>query len=279
MKTLQISGVVGWYYGQSSRPEQRTGAIYDEITAQADRIRVALNDTPIIDAHLDEHTTARQDKGPARDPGRYQPGAPDAGQAPSTGSDTIVAGSEVHFRHIRIRELAGNPPVPEAAGRPDEGFRRLTNGLDLAGWRAAPDIWGRWRSHAGTLANDGTGQDHLAKDLWTQEAFDNFIVQVDWRLVGEPRDRPVAVVLPDGSEAVDQTGRPITVMVPDAGDSGIYLRGSTDCLVHIGCRPVGSGAIAGYRANPALPVEIRREVIPLIAAEICISSRCPERRY
>ena len=69
------------YYGGRSRPQQRTGSIYDEIaakgvsapvgqwsaweiTARGSRITVAINGRKVLDADLSRETKARQQKGP-----------------------------------------------------------------------------------------------------------------------------------------------------------------------------------------------------------------------
>ncbi len=69
------------YYRGRSRPEQRTGSIYDEIaakgvlapvgqwsaweiTARGSRITVAINGRKVLDADLSRETKARQQKGP-----------------------------------------------------------------------------------------------------------------------------------------------------------------------------------------------------------------------
>src|SRR5436190_8049987 len=58
-----------------------------------------------------------------------------------------------------------------------------------------------------------------------------------------------------------------TVEVPDAGDSGIYLRGSRKAEVNIWSSPIGSGEVWGYRDDLKLPANIREGVTPKLKAD------------
>jgi len=53
----------------------------------------------------------------------------------------------------------------------------------------------------------------------------------------------------------------------DAGDSGIYLRGSSKSQVNIWCWSVGSGEVYGYRTDTTLPAEVRAGVTPRLKAD------------
>jgi hypothetical protein len=55
--------------------------------------------------------------------------------------------------------------------------------------------------------------------------------------------------------------------VLDAGDSGIYLRGTSKCQINIWNWPVGSGEIWGYRTDQDMPAEVRRDATPMICAD------------
>ena len=75
------------------------------------------------------------------------------------------------------------------------------------------------------------------------------------------------MILPDGSQATDSDGNALTVTVLDAGDSGIYLRGTSKCQINIWNWPVGSGEIWGYRTDPAMHGEVRRAATPMFQAD------------
>ena len=175
-------------------------------------------------------------------------------------------GSEVHFRNIRIRELPGTNPPADVVAKEDEGFRCLYNGLDLRGWKQAPGHENHWQAKDWILDYDGKSE---ASDtnLWTQEAFGDFILIVDWRLPAEPGTEQVPVIGPDGSQATNSEGKALTVSVPAAGDSGIYLRGGSKSQVNIWNWPVGSGEIWGYRTDDNMPPEVRRAATPILNAD------------
>ena len=175
-------------------------------------------------------------------------------------------GSEVHFRNIRIRELPGsNPPADEVAKK-EQGFRSLYNGLDLRGFKQAKGHQGHWRAKNWILDYDGKSEAR-DKNLWTQEEFGNFTLIVDWRLPAEPQMKDVPVILPDGSQATDSNGKGLTASVPVAGDSGIYLRGSSKSQINIWNWPVGSGEIWGYRTDKNMPPDVRRAATPILNAD------------
>jgi hypothetical protein len=177
-------------------------------------------------------------------------------------------GSEIHFRNIRIQELPSSPIAPELVASRDEGFRTLYNGLDLRGWKDVPGNQGHWVANNWRIEYDG--QSEAAGEeahLWTEREYEDFILIVDWRLPGDPVVRDRGVIWPDGTDAVDATGDPLTVPVLHGGDSGIYLRGTSKAQVNIWSSPVGSGEIYGYRTDTTMPPEVRRSATPIQRAD------------
>ncbi len=170
-------------------------------------------------------------------------------------------GSECHFRNIRIIELPSTDPKPEETAVAVKGFVPLYTGEDLTNWRADPGHEGHWQPNDWRLAYDGQSE---AKDksLWTEKEFGDFTLVCDWRWTRKPEAKPLPVLLPSGDQAVDENGQPKTEMGPDAGDSGIYLRGSSKSQVNIWCWPIGSGEVWGYRTDNSQPPEIRAGVTP-----------------
>jgi len=175
-------------------------------------------------------------------------------------------GSEVHFRDIRIRELPGSNPPPDEVAEKDIGFRSLYNGLDLRGWKQPEGHQGHWRAKDWVLDYDGKSEAQ-DKNLWTQEEFGNFTLIVDWCLPAKPKTGQVPVILPDGSQATDSNGKSVTASVPAAGDSGIYLRGSSKSQINIWNWPIGSGEIWGYRTDKNMPPELRKASTPIVKAD------------
>lgn len=173
-------------------------------------------------------------------------------------------GSEIHFRNLRIKELPpADPPLPpEHVARADEGFVPLYTGVDFSGWKYGPEHEGHWKAADWKIAFDGKGA-----DLWSEKSYRDFVLIADWRWTqpGTPTQRPV--ILPTGEQARNDDGTPKTIEVIDAGDSGIYLRGSSKSQVNMWCWPVGSGEVYGYRTDAAMPPDVKAGVTPSQVAD------------
>lgn len=176
-------------------------------------------------------------------------------------------GSECHFRNIRIKELPSTNAKPEeTAPLADTGFKLLYNGIDLTGWKKNPDHQGHWQPKDWVLHYDGkaAGND---PHLWSEKSYRDFVLVCDWRFPTRPTKQSWPVILPNGDEAKNPDGTPKMMEVPDAGDSGIYLRGNDKSQVNIWCRPVGSGEVYGYRTDRNMPPEVRAGVTPKEVAD------------
>jgi len=177
-------------------------------------------------------------------------------------------GGVIDFRNIRIRELPGSNPPPEVTAHEAEGFRPLFNGVDFRGWKQVPGNVGHWRVADGVIIYDGKskakGDD---RNLWTEESFGDFELIVDWRQPGKVKIDHVPVILPDGSTLKDENGEEVKIDVKDAGDSGIYVRGSSKNQINIWNWPVGSGEIWGYRTDKSMPAEVRAAATPIQNAD------------
>jgi hypothetical protein len=139
----------------------------------------------------------------------------------------------------------------------DDGFVPLYNGTDLREWDAKPEHQGHWNPRDWTLTFDGQGA-----DLWTKKSYKDFILTADWRWTAPPTPAQRPVILPDGAEQKDAQGKTVTKEVMDAGDSGIYLRGSSKNQVNLWCWPIGSGEIYGHRTDPAASPQLRAAATP-----------------
>lgn len=172
-------------------------------------------------------------------------------------------GTEVHFRNLKIQELPAEMRLEDDLIAPEaRGFTSLYNGRDFHGWDYKPEHEGHWTSEDWRLAYDGG-----ASDLWTTAEYGDFEMMVDWRWTGEavPTERPIIEL--DGTIAKDAAGKDRMVTVPDAGDSGIYLRGSSKSQVNIWCWPIGSGEVYGYRTDTSMSDEVRAGVTPREVAD------------
>ena len=173
-------------------------------------------------------------------------------------------GSEVHFRNIRIKRLPPASPglMPDLIAATAQGFRPLYNGVDLDEWNVTEEHQGHWTPRDWRLVFDGQGT-----DLWSKESFADFEMICDWRWTDTPVETQRPVILPDGSVQTNEVGSQATVAVMDAGDSGIYLRGSSKSQVNIWCWPIGSGEVYGYRTDASMPPEVRAGVTPRVVAD------------
>jgi len=176
-------------------------------------------------------------------------------------------GGQVYYRNIRIRELPSSNPPAEMVAKKAEGYRILYNGLDLRGWKMPDGHEGHWQAKNWILDYDGKSEAEGDKSLWSKEEFGNFVLIADWRQPRQPKAEQAPVILPDGSDALDAEGKPKTVEVKDAGDSGIYIRGTSKSQINIWNWPCGSGEIWGYRTDKNMPPQVRRAATPLLKAD------------
>src|SRR5205807_4541113 len=89
----------------------------------------------------------------------------------------------------------------------------------------------------------------------------------DWKFTRKPVKTQRPIILPNGDYDLDQNGKQKTEEVLDAGDSGIYLRGTSKAQVNIWCWPIGSGEVYGYRTDKKQPPEVRAGVTPKVKAD------------
>ena len=157
--------------------------------------------------------------------------------------------------------LSGEDVAAKAA---EHGFVPLVEGSSLAGWKHFPWFEGHWVTRQGVISCDGQikvkrGQE---RNLWTEKEYGDFVLVADWRLTGEPKLAERNAFAPEGHFLVDADGKRVRHKILDAGDSGIYLRGSGRYQVNIWSQPMGSGDINAYHKDLKLPPEIRRTYVP-----------------
>ncbi len=153
------------------------------------------------------------------------------------------------------------------AARPAAGFTSLFNGRDFSGWKVPEGDGGHWKVIGGVIDYDAESEAKGDKSLWSERAFGDFVLRVDWRIKETPYVNPrVPYVLPDGTHARDIRGEVMRLALPDS-DSGIFLRGSGKNQVNIWCWPIGSGELYGYRTDLRQPPEVRAGVTPRTQAD------------
>jgi hypothetical protein len=147
------------------------------------------------------------------------------------------------------------------------GFVSLFNGRDLAGWKVPDGDNGHWKVVDGVIDYDAQSEAAKDKNLWSEKSYRDFVFRVDWRIKATPyRNRNARIVMPDGSDKMDENGKVIQIDVPDS-DSGILLRGTGKAQVNIWCWPVGSGEFYGYRTDRTMPQAIKAAVTPKVNAD------------
>ena len=87
-------------------------------------------------------------------------------------------GSPIEFRNLRVQELPAPGALPPGMiATPEEHFRPLYNGLDLAGWKVAADAPAAWKADDWTLTS-GTAS---APPLLSAEPVGDGEFIFDWR--------------------------------------------------------------------------------------------------
>ncbi len=175
-------------------------------------------------------------------------------------------GAPIDFRNIRIKELPSSGAPAELTAPVDEGFRPLYTGVDLRGWKVGPGMEGHWKAQNWNLVYDGKAEGK-EKDLWSEQEFGDFVLVADWRFPNKPTPKKLQIILPNGDDALNADGSKKMEEAAFAGDSGIYLRGSSKAQVNITCKTIGSGEVYGYRVDKALPPEVRAGATPKLKAD------------
>ena len=182
------------------------------------------------------------------------------------------------FVKYAVTSIAGSSLVcgtaMATAQRPPKGFVALFDGKDLSAWRADDEAKKHWVVRNGIIDFDGKDENPQGqkRHLWSVKEYADFTLRVDWRFPGTARELEHEIILPNGDYALDAAGKRKKEKVMDAGDSGIYLRGSDKSQVNMWCWPIGSGEVYGYRNDMKLPPEVRAGVTPKKHADRPIGS-------
>jgi hypothetical protein len=174
---------------------------------------------------------------------------------------------ECHFRNIRLTPRPSSNPPADKVGQTDLGMTSLFDGLTFNGWKFKDGFKGHWVAKDGIIVYDGKATGAGGKDLWTEKEYGDFELIADWRLSMTPKMKGHPIVLPNGDFDLDENGKRKTTPKLDAGDTGIYLRGSTKAQLNIWSQDLGSGEINGYRTDKKQPADVRLACIPLKKAD------------
>jgi len=165
-------------------------------------------------------------------------------------------------------EADAAPGAPTEGELQTQGYSPLIDDA-LSHWQLEPWHEGHWTVRDGVVAYDGKGEHKRFQknSLWTKDRYGDVQIYVEWRLPATPADKPHPIVLFNGDFLLDEQGKRITRPRPDAGDSGVLLRGVLRCQANIWCQELGSGEINGYRTDRKMPQEVRRACIPIERAD------------
>lgn len=173
-------------------------------------------------------------------------------------------GAECWFKNLVITELPSTNPKPEEIADVAHDWTNLYTGLDLSGWKVLKEHEGHWQPRDWRLYYDGKS----GKDLWSEKEYGDFQMVCDWRLDPKHAKKTMRpVILANGEYEKTADGKVKEVEVLDAGDSGIYLRGSSKSQVNIWCWPIGSGEVYGYRMAKDSSPEVKAGVTPKMVAD------------
>ena len=160
---------------------------------------------------------------------------------------------------LSLAAVAAEPP-------PGAGWIPLFNGKDLSGWKVPVGDGGHWKAIDGVIDYDARSEAKGEKNLWTDKAYGDFTLRIDWRFKEVHGLYPMQDILPDGNPKKDADGKVIVTPRPNA-DSGIMLRGYPKAQINLWCWPVGSGEVWGYRTDQKMPPEVRAAAVPKVCAD------------
>ena len=211
---------------------------HQRVTVNGSSVKVVLNGEPILNSDL-QQLSAKHPKheGVKRRAGHIA---------------WLGHGDKVSYKNIQIAELL--PMVTESDK--EEGFKSIFDGTSLNGWKHTAETT-NWASVNGILKHNGKKGD--IKDLWSEDSYKDFTLELDWRWSGRGIMKMQPVVLPDGSHKKKAEIEEL--------DSGIYLRGNSKSQVNLWNWTVGSGEVYGYRTDHKMSAEVKAGVTPKVKAD------------
>lgn len=165
-------------------------------------------------------------------------------------------GSEAHFKNIRLKELPSTGATAAQTAEAYAGFQQLFNGWKLTD--AVKEVW-KVNGLTVTAKADVKGS---KLDLWSEKSFKDFVLVADWKFTAKPAMKALPTFTEDGLYVLGDNGKPVLKEIENAGDSGIYLRGSARHQVNIWSQPMGSGDINEIHKDKSVPADIRRALMP-----------------
>lgn len=146
----------------------------------------------------------------------------------------------------------------------DDGFVSMFDGKTMNGWRMIPGHEGHWRAVDGVIDYDGQSEAKTREDqnLCSERWYRNFTFRFDWRFSSPPKMSEHRILNPEQGWVMTADGKYAKESYLSAGDSGIYLRGTSLMQINLWCHPMGSGQVHVFMIDTDLPLELRRACVP-----------------
>ncbi len=156
--------------------------------------------------------------------------------------------------------------TPLAIAQPDAlGFKSLFDGRTMQGWRMVPGHEGHWRALNGVIDYDGRSEakPRSDQDLYSEHWYRDFTFKFEWRFSSPPEMKEHRVLNPEQGWVRTSDGKYAKERYMSAGDSGIYLRGTSQLQINLWCHPMGSGQVHAFMIDTNLPLALRRACVPV----------------
>ena len=151
-----------------------------------------------------------------------------------------------------------------AAADGAEDFKSMFDGKTMKGWKMVTGHKGHWRAVNGVIDYDGKSEakTRAAQSLYSQQWYHDFTFKFEWRLSSEPKMLDNRKLNPEQGWVRTSDGKYEKERYLSAGDSGVYLRGTSQLQINLWCHPMGSGQVHAFMIDIDLPLEVRRACVP-----------------
>ena len=135
----------------------------------------------------------------------------------------------------------------------------------MKGWKMVPGHEGHWRALNGVIDYDGKSEAKTRsdQDLYSERWYRDFTFKFEWRFSSPPEMKEHRVLSPEQGWVRTPDGKYAKERYMSAGDSGIYLRGTSQLQINLWCHPMGSGQVHAFMIDTNLPLSLRRACVPV----------------
>ena len=135
----------------------------------------------------------------------------------------------------------------------------------MKGWKMVPGHEGHWRALNGVIDYDGESEAKTRsdQDLYSEHWYRDFTFKFEWRFSSPPTMKEHRILNPEQGWVRTPDGKYAKERYMSAGDSGIYLRGTSQLQINLWCHPMGSGQVHAFMIDTNLPLSLRRACVPV----------------